>query len=321
MDFSIDAGLVSGKSKNAGESKYQLVIAGGGPAALSAAIYAARYGIKHVVLESWKPGGQAALTAEIENYPGFSSIVGSDLTDRMKKQAIEAGAIFNMETVEKTEEKNGKLFIKTDSNTYETDYLIIATGAAPATLGVPGEDTYYGKGVSFCATCDAPFFRDKKAIVVGGGDSAVKEALHLTHVVSELGLVHRRDKLRAEPYLANKLVTNNKVTPYWNSHLMEILGDEQGVTGVILETPEGKKKIDTDGVFLYVGTKPATEPFSSMVELDARKAVVTTNIVSTSHPKIFAAGDVTNNGFRQVVTAVSEGARASAAIFELLSNI
>lgn len=320
MGFSIDAGLVSGKSKNAGENKYQLVIAGGGPAALSAAIYAARYGIKHVVLESWQPGGQAALTAEIENYPGFSSIVGSDLTDRMKKQAIEAGAVFNMETVENSEEKNGKLFIKTDSNVYETDYLIIATGAAPATLGVPGEDKYYGKGVSFCATCDAPFFKNKKAIVVGGGDSAVKEALHLTHVVSELALVHRRDKLRAEPYLADKLVTNDKVTPYWNSQLIEIVGDEQGVTGVVLETPDGKKKIDTDGVFLYVGTKPATEPFSSLVELDARKAVVTKNIVATSHPKIFTAGDVTNNGFRQVVTAVSEGARAAAAIFELLAN-
>ncbi len=320
MSFSIDTGLVTGKSENTGDNKYQLVIAGGGPAALSAAIYAARYGIKHVVIESWKPGGQAALTAEIENYPGFSSIAGSDLTDKMRKQAVEAGAIFNMETVEKAEEKNGKLFIKTDSNTYETDYLIIATGAAPATLGVPGEDKYYGKGVSFCATCDAPFFKNKKAIVVGGGDSAVKEALHLTHVVAELGLVHRRDKLRAEPYLANKLVTNEKVTTYWNSHLIEVLGDEYGVTGVILESPEGKKKIDTDGVFLYVGTKPATKPFSSLVKLDDRKAVVTSNIVGTSHPNIFAAGDVTNNGFRQVVTAVSEGARASAAIFELLTN-
>ena len=316
----IDAGLVNSGASKSETNSYQLVIAGGGPAALSAAIYAARYGIRHVVIESWKPGGQAALTAEIENYPGFSTIAGSDLTNAMKKQALEAGAVFQMETVEKAEEVNGKIEVKTDSTVYTTDYLIIATGAAPATLGVPGEEKYYGRGVSFCATCDAPFFRNKKAIVVGGGDSAVKEALHLTHVVSELGLVHRRDKLRAEPYLAKKLVENTKVTAYWNSHLVEVTGDDAGVTGVILDTPEGRKHIDTDGVFLYVGTIPATEPFASLVELDAKKAVITRNIVGTSNSKVFAAGDVTNNGFRQVVTAVSEGARAAAAVFELLEN-
>ncbi len=319
MGFKVEVGLVhSGAEQNSGS--YQLVIAGGGPAALSAAIYAARYGIEHVVLESWKPGGQAALTAEIENYPGFSSIAGSDLTNAMKKQAIEAGAVFRMETVESATEVNGKILVKTDSAEYMGDYLIIATGAAPATLGVPGESKYYGRGVSFCATCDAPFFRNKRAIVVGGGDSAVKEALHLTHVVSQLGLVHRRNKLRAEPYLAKKLVEHEKVTTYWNSHLTEVIGDEQGVTGVILDTPEGRKHIDTDGVFLYVGTVPATEPFASLVELDREKAVVTRNIVGTSNPRVFAAGDVTNNGFRQVVTAVSEGARASAAVFDLLEN-
>ncbi len=319
MNFNVNVGLVDSGVKQR-ESSYQLVIAGGGPAALSAALYAARYGIKHVVIESWKPGGQAALTAEIENYPGFSLIAGSDLTTAMKKQALGAGAVFHMETVESALEENGKILVKTDSAEYTADYLIIATGAAPATLGVPGESKYYGRGVSFCATCDAPFFKNKKAIVVGGGDSAVKEALHLTHVVSELGLVHRRDKLRAEPFLAKKLVENKKVSTYWNSHLAEVIGDDQGVTGVVLDTPEGKKHIDTDGVFLYVGTIPATEPFASLVELDKKKAIVTRNIVGTSNPRVFAAGDVTNNGFRQVVTAVSEGARASAAVFDLLQN-
>ncbi|MCK5842090.1 MAG: FAD-dependent oxidoreductase [Candidatus Sabulitectum sp.] len=319
MSFKVDTGLINSGAVKSSDS-YQLVIAGGGPAALSAAIYAARYGIKHVVLESWKPGGQAALTAEIENYPGFSSIVGSDLTNAMKKQALEAGAVFTMETVESSIEKNGRILIKTDSAEYTADYLIIATGAEPATLGVPGEEKYYGRGVSFCATCDAPFFNNKKAIVVGGGDSAVKEALHLTHVVSQLGLVHRRDKLRAEPYLAKKLVEHEKVTTYWNSHLAEVVGNDQGVTGVILDTPEGKKHIDTNGVFLYVGTVPATDPFTSLIKLDKKGAVVTTDIVGTSNPRVFAAGDVTNNGFRQVVTAVSEGARAAAAVFELLEN-
>ena len=321
MNFKVNVDLgISDSGADPQSGSYELVIAGGGPAALSAAIYAARYGIKHVVLESWKPGGQAALTAEIENYPGFSTIVGSDLTSAMKKQAIEAGAIFRMETVESVLEIENAIQVKTDSGEYTAEFLLIATGAAPATLGVPGEEKYYGRGVSFCATCDAPFFKNKRAIVVGGGDSAVKEALHLTHVVSELGLVHRRDKLRAEPLLASKLLSNSKVTTYWNSHLAEVVGDDQGVTGVILDTPEGKKHIDTDGVFLYVGTRPATEPFASLVELDKGNAVVTNNIVGTSNPRIFAAGDVTNNGFRQVVTAVSEGARASAAVFELLES-
>jgi thioredoxin reductase (NADPH) len=317
MDLRV--GIVGGGSHQASENR-QLVIAGGGPAALAAAIYAGRYGIDHVVLESWKPGGQAALTAEIENYPGFTSITGADLTAAMREQAVSSGGVFRTESVESATANGDGVMVKTDGGTYFTEYLIIATGAAPATLGVPGESRYYGRGVSFCATCDAPFFRNRRAIVVGGGDSAVKEALHLTHVVSELGLVHRRDKLRAEPYLAKKLVENEKVTPYWNSHLREVLGDDNGVTAVILDTPEGRKTVETDGVFLYVGTKPATEPFSSLVELDKQGAVVTRNIVGTSNPRVFAAGDVTSNGFRQIVTAVSEGARASAAIFDLIQQ-
>jgi len=317
MDFHVNV-VQGGEGQN--ESEYRLVIAGGGPAALSAAIYAARYGISHVVLESWKPGGQAALTAEIENYPGFSRVSGADLTDAMKKQALEAGAVFRMETVETASEKNGRILVKTDSGEYYSDFLIIATGAAPATLGVPGEEEYYGRGVSFCATCDAPFFKNKRVIVVGGGDSAVKEALHLTQVVAELGLVHRRDQLRAEPYLAEKLISNKKVTTYWNSRLLEITGDGQGVTGAVIDTPEGQKNLETDGIFLYVGTKPASEPFETLVELDSQGAVVTRGIVGTSNPAVFAAGDVTNNGFRQVVTAVSDGARASAAVFDLIQH-
>lgn len=317
MDFKV--GLVESGS-GSGIRKHTLLIAGGGPAALSAAIYAARYGIDHIVIESWKPGGQAALTAEIENYPGFASISGYELTSAMKDQAVKAGAVFKMESVESAEQCKDGITVKTDGGEYNCEYLIIATGAAPATLGVPGEEKYYGKGVSFCATCDAPFFKNKRAIVVGGGDSAVKEALHLTHVVSELGLVHRRDKLRAEPYLAKKLLENEKVVPYWNSQLSEIQGDGHGVTGVVLETPTGRKTVGTDGVFLYVGTRPATEPFGSLVELDGQGAVVTRNIVGTSNPRVFAAGDVTSNGFRQVVTAVSEGARAAAAIFDLIQR-
>jgi thioredoxin reductase (NADPH) len=174
--------------------------------------------------------------------------------------------------------------------------------------------------VSFCATCDAPFFRNRTAVVVGGGDSAVKEAIHLAGVVSKLYLVHRRNRLRAEPALADKLLAHPKVTVYWESRLREITGDGQGVTGVVLKTPGGDVALHTDGVFLYVGTRPATEPFSGLVGLDGKGAVVTANIVETSHHRVFAAGDVTDNGFRQVVTAASDGARAAAAVFDILQH-
>lgn len=297
-----------------------LAIAGGGPAALSAALYAARYGIGHIVLESWQPGGQAALTALIENYPGVPSVPGSRLASIMRTQALEAGARFSTETVSGVEAGDDRLTVRTESAVHTARTLIIATGAAPAKLGVPGEDRYYGRGVSFCATCDAPFYRGRRVVVVGGGDSAVKEALHLAGVASALVLVHRRDTLRAEPRLAKRLLDCPTCEVRWNSTLKEIKGDEQGVTGVDLQTPSGVEHLAVDGVFLYVGTRPATGPFRGLVELDARGAVITSNIVETSRPGVFAAGDVTSNGFRQVVSAVSDGARAAWAAFEYLEH-
>ncbi len=301
-------------------SVVDLVIAGGGPAALSAALYAARYGLGHIVLESWQPGGQAALTALIENYPGVPSVPGAKLSGIMRSQALEAGARFTTETVSSVEPLGEGFLVRTESASHTAKTLIIATGAAPAKLGVPGEDRYYGRGVSFCATCDAPFYRGRRVVVVGGGDSAVKEALHLSGVASGLVLVHRRDTLRAEPRLAQRLLDCPTCEVRWNSTLKAVTGDEQGVTGVDLETPSGLEHLDTDGVFLYVGTKPATGPFRGLVELDARGAVLTRNIVETSRPGVYAAGDVTSNGFRQVVTAASDGARAAWAAFEYLED-
>lgn len=308
-------GLV-GKSSTA-DRKVDLVIAGGGPAAISAALYAARYGIDHVVLESYQPGGQAALTAWIENYPGIQRITGGELAETMKEQAQSWGGRFDTATVTSVDEKEGLLEITGDSTKYLARFLIIATGAAPARLGVPGEDKFYGRGVSYCATCDAPFFRDAHVMVVGGGDSAVKEGLHLSEFASRLTLVHRRDRFRAEPYLAEKLLSCGNCKVMWNSTVKSIEGGE-GVEAVILDTPEGEKRVDLDGVFIYVGRKPATDPFRGLVELNADGTVMTRDIVRTSRENVFAAGDVTDNGLRQVVTAVSEGARAASAVFELL---
>lgn len=297
-----------------------LVIAGGGPAALSAALYAARYGMGHIVLESWQPGGQAALTALIENYPGVPAVPGSKLASIMRAQALDAGARFSTETVTGVDEVGDEFIVRTESASHSARTLVIATGAAPAKLGVPGEDRFYGRGVSFCATCDAPFYRGRRVIVVGGGDSAVKEALHLSTVASSLVLVHRRDTLRAEPRLAKRLLDCPNCEVRWNSTLREVTGDEQGVTGVDLQTPSGVEHLTADGVFLYVGTRPATEPFRGLVDLDERGAVLTRNFVETSRPGVYAAGDVTSNGFRQVVTAASDGARAAWAAFEYLEN-
>jgi len=288
---------------------------------LSAALYAARYGISHLVLESWQPGGQAALTSLIENYPGVPSVSGAKLAGLMKSQAVEAGASFVTETALLASASDEGFLVATDSGSHHhAKTLIIATGAAPAKLGVPGEDRYIGRGVSFCATCDAPFYRDKRVVVVGGGDSAVKEALHLADVARSLVLVHRRDALRAEPRLARRLVENPSCTVKWSSTLSAVTGDDHGVTGVDLNTPRGMEHLETDGVFLYVGTRPATEPFANLVELDERGAVLTRNIVETSVPGVFAAGDVTANAFRQVVTAASDGARAAWAAFEYLED-
>ncbi len=311
----LKTGLVGSSSSISRE--LDLVIAGGGPAALAAALYAARYDIDHIVLESYQPGGQAALTAVIENYPGIKTITGGDIVATMKEQAESWGAVFDMSSLISADPFGDRIQIKADSSTYMTRNLIIATGAAPAKLGVPGEDKFYGRGVSYCATCDAPFFRDARVLVVGGGDSAVKEALHLSEFVSELVLIHRRDKFRAEPYLAQKLLSCGNCSVLWNTTLKEIKGDE-GVEGAVLNTPEGEREMKFDGIFMYVGRKPATEPFSNLIELNDNGTVRTHNIVHTSRENVFAAGDVTDNDLRQIVTAVSDGARAASAVFDLL---
>lgn len=311
----LKTGLVGG-SPSKGRT-VDLVIAGGGPAAISASLYAARYGIDHVVLESYQPGGQAALTAWIENYPGISRISGGDLAASMKEQAESWGGSFETATVTSTALRDGNIEITADSTVYLARFLIIATGAAPAKLGVPGEDRFYGRGVSYCATCDAPFFRGSHVMVVGGGDSAVKEGLHLSEFADRLTIVHRRDRFRAEPYLAEKLLACGNCSVRWNTTLKSIQG-EDGVEAVVLDTPEGEERMEVDGVFIYVGRRPATEPFSGLVDLNPDGTVKTRDIVGTSRRNVFAAGDVTDNGLRQVVTAVADGARAASAVFDLM---
>ncbi len=321
MELSLRTGLVGGSGVEDGER--DLVIAGGGPAALSASIYAGRYGIDHLVLESYQPGGQAAMTALVENFPGYDTVSGGELASTMREQAVRWGAELRQESVAgASAAEDGRLRLKTDSGEILCRSLIIATGAAPRKLGVPGEDRFYGRGVSYCATCDAPFFKGQRVLVVGGGDSAVKEGLHLAGFASEVTLVHRRDALRAEPVVARRFESCGNCSIAWSSTLREIRGTPEGdgVGSVVLDTPEGERELPVDGVFIYVGRKPATGPFEGLVALNEDGTVRTDDIVRTSDERVFAAGDVTDNPLRQIITAAADGARAATAAFELLQR-
>ncbi|MGM0627913.1 MAG: NAD(P)/FAD-dependent oxidoreductase [Candidatus Fermentibacterota bacterium] len=313
-------GLVDGPSTDEPGRVWDLVVAGGGPAGMSAAIYAARYSLETLVLEGMEPGGQLSLTARIENYPGVPETSGADLASAMRKQVLDSGSTLRSEVVRSVEDKGGKgLVVSTDSAEYAARCLMIATGAAPRRLGVPGEERLHGRGVSYCATCDAPFFRDAHVMVVGGGDSAVKEAMHLADFADRVTLIHRRDELRAEPILARRIQSREGVEILWSTTLEEILGDDS-VEGVILSRDGDRQRMDLDGVFLYVGRSPATAPFRGLVELADDGTVLTRGNVLTSHPGVVAAGDVTDNPLRQIVTAVGDGARAATAVYEKLKG-
>jgi thioredoxin reductase (NADPH) len=316
----LKAGIIGPAGEPAGP--VELLIAGGGPAGLAAALYASRYRIATAVLEGYAPGGQLVLTDRIENYPGVPSATGRDLAEAMRRQALDAGAsILPAQVTGASVRADGRLTVTSDAGEHVADTILIATGAAPAKLGVPGEERYYGRGVSYCATCDAPFFRNRKVLVVGGGDSAVKEALHLAGYASEVTLIHRRDALRAEPILAEKIKAHERVRILWRTRLREITGTDAGVEGVVLETPEGLETLPMDGVFMYVGRKPATGPFANLVDLAPDGSVATHDVVRTSRESVFAAGDVTDHPLRQVVTAVADGARAAAAAYDYLQML
>jgi thioredoxin reductase (NADPH) len=308
-------GLVGGPQSDAPDRTWDLIVAGGGPAAMSAAIYAARYSLDTLVLEGVEPGGQLALTARIENYPGVPGATGADLAAAMRGQVEKTGSTVRSEVVRRAWESDDAVHVATDSGEYAAGYLMIATGAAPKRLGVPGEERLHGRGVSYCATCDAPFFRDAHVMVVGGGDSAVKEALHLADFASRVTLIHRRDRLRAEPILAQRIASAECVEILWSTTLSEIEGDSS-VEAVRLERSGETLRMELDGVFIYVGRAPATAPFSELVDLADDGTVITTGNVLTSNPRVVAAGDVTDNALRQIVTAVGDGARAATAVYE-----
>ena len=292
---------------------YDLVIIGGGPAGLTAGMYASRSRLNVILLEKIVPGGQIIVTDWIENYPGFpEGISGSDLTEKMVKQAQRFGLKIESEEVISLDCSEAVKRVKLSGKTISTYAVIIATGASPKTLGVPGEDIFYGKGVSFCATCDGPFYKDSVVCAVGGGDTAVQESIFLTKFAKKVYLIHRRDELRAAKILQERAFATDKIEILWDSVLTGITGGTNSVEKVTIKNIKTGKIEDlaVDGCFVWVGIKPNTEFIGSSLELDEYGFIVADSTMETSVPGVFVAGDVRNTPLRQVVTAVGDAAIA-----------
>jgi thioredoxin reductase (NADPH) len=291
----------------------EVVIIGSGPAGLAAAIYAGRSQLSPLLITGNALGGQAATTSEVENYPGFpNGIGGAELMQLMQQQAERFGTRVEMDEVVEVNLRQHPFVIKTYSDTYEAKSLIISTGVSPRLLGVPGEDRLKGHGVSYCATCDGFFYKDKTVVVVGGGDAAVEEALYLTRFAGKVFIVHRRNRLRAQKLAQERAFENRKIELVWDSLVTEVLGEEQ-VTGVrIKNTKTGEESVlAADGMFTYVGNIPNTQLFQGQLDLDDRGYIVTDRRMHASVPGVYAAGDVQEHVLKQIATAIGSGAIAA----------
>jgi thioredoxin reductase (NADPH) len=296
----------------------RVLILGSGPAGYTAAIYAARAMLKPVIVQGIQPGGQLTITTDVENYPGFAkAIQGPWLMDEMKAQSEHMGTEVISDTITEVKLRNSPIWLKGDSGTeYTCDALIIATGAQAKWLDLPSEDNFKGFGVSACATCDGFFYRNKKVLVVGGGNTAVEEALFLTNFANEVTIIHRRNEFRAERILQDRLFKHSKIKVKWETALDEVLGtsDPKGVTSVRLKNVKNNatEVIDVDGVFIAIGHKPATELFAGQLPFKNGGYLITNAwSTQTEIPGVFAAGDVSDDVFRQAVTAAGMGCMAA----------
>jgi thioredoxin reductase (NADPH) len=297
-----------------GETKiYEVIIIGGGPAGLTAGLYTSRARLSTLLIESALFGGQMTTTELIENYPGFpQGVTGDELSRLMEEQAKRFGMKTVAEEVVKVNLEGDMKVVQTHESTYRCEAIIICTGTEYRKLGVPGEKEFAGKGVSYCATCDGAFFRDNQIVVVGGGDSALSEALFLTKFVKELTIIHRRDALRGTKIYQERAFANPKIKFLWNSIVQEIKGDTVVRSIVVKDVKTGKiKEFETDGAFLFVGLTPRTQFLRGLINLDEAGYIITTENCETSIKAIFAAGDCRKRLFRQIATAVGDGATAA----------
>lgn len=292
--------------------KWDIIILGAGCAGLTAGLYAARAGKRTLILEHKLPGGQTTLTGEIHNYPGLPGIDGVSLTQRMAQQAQEAGAVLRCTAVENV--RLAEKRVETAADVFCADALILAVGAEPKPLGIPGEARFLGRGVSYCASCDGFFYRNREVYVVGGGNSAGEEALHLAELAQQVHMLVRKDRLRCEAAIARRLEHHPKIRLEYNRALREILGTDNVEALVIENTATGQQvtvPAQGVGVFIFVGYRPATAPFAGALPMDENGYLLTDDRLETPLPGIFAAGDVRQKPLRQIVTAVSDGAIAA----------
>ena len=292
---------------------YDVIIIGAGPAGYTAGIYSARARHNTLILSGILPGGQLVNTTDVENYPGFENgIMGPDLMIIMRKQTEKMGAKIIDDEVVSVDFKQKPFKVSTASTEYEAKAVIIGTGANPRKLGLEGEQTFAGKGVSYCATCDGPFFRNQELVVVGGGDSAMEESTFLTKFATKVHLVHRRDGLRASKVMQERAKENPKIDFHFNSQVEEIIGNEK-VQKVVLKNNQTNEKttLDVGGVFVAIGHEPNTKLFVDKLEMDKNGYIVLKNKTETSVPGVFAAGDVHDHTYRQAVTAAGYGCMAA----------
>jgi len=293
---------------------YETIILGSGPAGLTAAIYAARSRCCPLLIRGVQPGGQLTTTTAVDNYPGFpEGIDGPELMDKMRQQAERFGTQFIEGEVTKVDFQERPFRIWIGEELYRCLSLIISTGATPRLLGLGNEESLYGRGVSVCATCDGIFFRDRDVVVVGGGDTAMEEAVFLTRFAKQVTVVHHRNSLRATPALADRALTNKAIHFKWDSILTEIIADANGVTGVRIKNLNTQEETEQscDGVFIAIGHQPNTSLFAGQLEMDDEGYLLAQNGTATNIPGVFAAGDVQDRQFRQAVTAAGTGCMAA----------
>lgn len=300
--------------------KYDVIVIGAGPGGLTAGLYASRANLSVLILDRGIYGGQMNNTAEVENYPGFKSILGPDLAEKMYQGATQFGAEYAYGSVEKVEVNGDLKQVITDSETYEAPVVIIATGSQYRKLGVEGEAEYAGRGVSYCAVCDGAFYKNKKVVVVGGGNTAVSDCMYLTKFASEVNLVHRRDKLRASKAECDKLIGSG-VKIHYNSVVTDILGNDKIESVVLRNTLDNQEtKLEVDGVFVAIGQIPSGNDIAKDVVRDEYGYIIAGEDMETNIQGVFVAGDVRQKKIRQVITACSDGAIAAEMANEYILN-
>lgn len=295
------------------ENHVKMLILGSGPAGFAAALYAARAELAPVLLTGTQLGGQAALTYTIENYPGFpEGVGGAQLGELFQKQAEHFGTRVEFDTANKVDLSSRPFKIQGDAGLYEADTLVVTTGASPIHLNVPGEDTLVGRGVSYCATCDGAFFKDRKVVVVGGGDSALEEALFLTRYASSVTIIHRREELRAGAILQKRAKEHPKINFIWNTVVTEVIGQNKMDSARLKNVQTGEETVlAADGIFIFIGHTPNTQLFEGQLKMDSHGYIETNMLMQTSVLGVFAAGEAADPHFRQVITSAGMGAAAA----------